>query len=107
MNLVPFREQVEEQFPSGPLERDEPQLVEDQEIRPPQASVQQGQRPLVAGLSPSGCAPTRRLGKTLPGSDVWQPPRQSGLLREFSPSLRYPLRPRPGLCSETRRLPAP
>ncbi len=34
-DLVTLGEQVEEQLPSGSLEWDEPQLVEDQEIHPP------------------------------------------------------------------------
>jgi hypothetical protein len=33
-----------------PLERDEPQLIEDEQIHPPQARVQEGERPLVASF---------------------------------------------------------
>jgi hypothetical protein len=41
-DFVALGDKVEEQLPSGPLERDETQLVKDQHIHPPQTMVQQG-----------------------------------------------------------------
>ena len=41
-DFVALGDKVEEQLPSGPLERDETQLVQDQHIHPPQTMVQQG-----------------------------------------------------------------
>ncbi len=49
-DLVALGDDVEEKFPSGPFERHEPQLVEYEQVHPPQSPVQQDERPIVAVL---------------------------------------------------------
>jgi hypothetical protein len=62
-DLVSLGDEVELELTSGPLEGDEPQLVEDQQIGPPQPAVQQRKRSLIASFGEDahqvGCAVKR------------------------------------------------
>ena len=55
--FVPLRYQVEEQFSAGAVERHEPELIHDKEVRPLEPPVKPSQKTFIAGGPQEACAP--------------------------------------------------